>query len=434
MYYLLSIPMLAINKFPPFPIYINLLYLSIFTISLYLIGKELFGNIAGIFAASIPSAIPIIIQSRRTYLLDFPVNAMIALTCLFIVKSKGFSIIKYSILSGVFTALSILTKQFAALFIFPFILANFTVNNYKIKPNLKLLGLFIVAFLILLIPYFLVNSSEIFKLFSDLQKWADVEKNPQGFTVESFRFYYDQFIYQYSLIIRLLVGISSILLLIKKENSKKLFTLWAAIVGSYILLSMNPNKDPRYSEPFVIFIAIIIAGGISSIQNSIIRRSLSSILMSYCIFSLLTLTIGWPTLNIGKYYPNPIEPSRYDWKVKQVLTDLKPEITTQATMLIIPDHPYVNCVTYGYYARLYKISLFTPCPQIIPTIVNFNDMLTNSNYVMIIDNVTSMKYMTPIYNYVVEGYKIFESEKLQFVQIHQYSLPEGLSLIVYKRL
>ena len=65
-------------------------YLLILLISTYLIGKTLYGRLAGIMAMFILFMYPLIFESFRQFQLDSPLTAMVALSMLTLIKSDYF--------------------------------------------------------------------------------------------------------------------------------------------------------------------------------------------------------------------------------------------------------------------------------------------------------------------------------------------------------
>ncbi|UCH89295.1 MAG: glycosyltransferase family 39 protein [Thermoplasmata archaeon] len=89
----------------------NVIFMIILLFSVYGIGKYLFSREVGLFAAILVSLFPIIHGLSRSFLVDFPSAAMIALSIYLLLKTEYFTNRKYSILFGLSMGLGLLTRD-----------------------------------------------------------------------------------------------------------------------------------------------------------------------------------------------------------------------------------------------------------------------------------------------------------------------------------
>lgn len=95
----------------------NAPFLAVLLISTYLLGKELFDRETGLLAAILLSFFPIVFSMSRLYRVDFALTAMVALTMLFVVRSRHMTLRKESLLAGLLLGLTALTNPSFVLFL-----------------------------------------------------------------------------------------------------------------------------------------------------------------------------------------------------------------------------------------------------------------------------------------------------------------------------
>ncbi len=144
------------------------IFLFILLIAVYLIGKRIMGPKAGLLSVFIVAMYPIIFNHMKTYTLDLPLTAMVALGMLFLLLSENFTKLRYSLLFGLSCGLGFLTKDGFPLYIIaPFIVSviqgirgqNIDGNRRKIlmwlgNSKRNLFFLLSIVFLIS-IPYYI---------------------------------------------------------------------------------------------------------------------------------------------------------------------------------------------------------------------------------------------------------------------------------------
>jgi len=98
---------------------VNSLYLAIFLLSIYMIGRKVWGWKEGLLAAFLVSAFPMIYAMSRYTYIEFALTAMVTLSIYLLLMSEGFTHRGYSLLFGLSLGLGMLTKWTYALFVLP---------------------------------------------------------------------------------------------------------------------------------------------------------------------------------------------------------------------------------------------------------------------------------------------------------------------------
>ena len=190
----------------------NILFLAILLFSVYGIGKKLYNQKIGFLAAIFISFYPAVYSMTRTYLMDFALVAMVALSIYLLLKTDDFTNTKYSIFFGISLGLGMLTKWSFAFFISPAILfiildilikfidierikldtKSYLINSFKILFNskrtknliiLSLIGLLIMSF------WYLPNFTSFTQKLTEYSDYGELEGDAELYSFESNTFY-----------------------------------------------------------------------------------------------------------------------------------------------------------------------------------------------------------------------------------------------------
>lgn len=94
-------------------------FLAILGLSMYGIGVNLGGRPLGWACALVTLGAPVVLEHARTYFIDLPATAMLALSVLSLSRSRDFTDRRWSLLFGVSMALGVLTRWTHLLFMLP---------------------------------------------------------------------------------------------------------------------------------------------------------------------------------------------------------------------------------------------------------------------------------------------------------------------------
>lgn len=270
--------------------FVNGIYLFILLYSVFHITEELSGRKAAILSAFFIATFPAVIAFSRDYLFEFPLAALTALSYLFLIRSDSFSRRKYSILFGIFSGLSILTKTMGMIFfVLPFFYAIFTFFTTKSSSSVRknIIVSFLIAFLITLL-FYAPNFKKIFWYLFEFGYGEGSKPYTVGIpTLLSFKnwaIYLRAVTWRgISISYALLFFISGIAALFMKDKKflKGYFVVWLWLLCGYILLSLSPNKGgERYALPVLAPFAILMATHMINISLKPLR---------YCIVALAVL-------------------------------------------------------------------------------------------------------------------------------------------------
>jgi len=447
---------------------INIFYFGILLVSVYGIGKYLYNQETGLIAAVLISLYPTIVGMRRFYLIEIALVATVALSIYMLLLSENFKNRKYSIGFGIAFAISILTKWTALFFIIgPLAFAlyesmrkpadnkNLTKKEHKKRagnknsyPWINILLMGATALLISLIWY-APHISEVYKtIVWGNEYWGTTEGDPEVFSLQSIFYYVFALINSQISFVFFIVFLAGLIMALKaKQKSNNLLLSW--ILLPYIVMTLLRNKNDRYTIASIAAIAIISAYWISSLEKKKTKAIVLSIIVLLGGVQLFTLAKGIdlasdlriksPIGNIdlystGSYGTRP--PVSDDWKVEEALEGIMADSKTNPRMYgrvgylgIVPDMPYTNGLTYGYYSYMKKLPFNVISVPYFEALDPFIQNFQNFDYLIFKSGENSGDSRKKL---VKDMYDYFDQHKSSYSLVKEYNLPDSSKLTVYR--
>ncbi|MFH1597842.1 MAG: phospholipid carrier-dependent glycosyltransferase [Patescibacteria group bacterium] len=239
-----------------------LFWLLIYILSVYGIAHYLLKNRwLAILALAISLFYPLLAHFSRIYDLDFPLTAMTMASLAALIKSNGFKSRKWSILFGLATALAILTKWTAVVFILgPLI--YILIKSFKDKESRKTkkinLVILIAIILTLIAPWYLTHAKDIWKSAQATRQNIFSVPTEDLFSLDNIGYYVRKTVNSltWPLAAWSLVGLFFFI----KNRVKNGWFLLAWIVVPYLIMTfLFYSKESRYFLPVFPALAILAA-------------------------------------------------------------------------------------------------------------------------------------------------------------------------------
>ena len=273
----------------------NLFFLLILLVSVYKIGLNIYDKNTGLFCAFLVSLFPLVFGHSRVAMLDYPLMCLVTLSMYFLLKTKAFSSVLYSVLAGLMFGLAQWVKESAVLFILPslgyyFLTAYLPERKKRVFLNFLLSVLFFV--IISGIVYLRKENLQCFKIY--FTKIYYIHNKPGiYYYAKNFVNLTGPFIFFASLPLLLSY-------LINLKNRPKLLFVWFFV--PLLLFSLSPNKSLRFILPVLPAFALIIAGEIREADWLKPFRIIYSVgLGLLALLQYVFLNFGF--LKLDKYYP-----------------------------------------------------------------------------------------------------------------------------------
>lgn len=372
----------------------NILYFIILIISVYLLGKKIYGPNAGIISAYIISFYPAIFGLSRKFGLDFPLTAIVCLTLYFLLSSDEFQNRLFTLMFGINLGLGMLIKGQQIIFIIGPLLyitfKGFKNKQHKISYFLNVLIAMSLALLISSIWWFKIFLKETREVI-----WVNLLPNhislplifKDGGNILKFHLKGIILNVSWGFFVMFLTGLFFYL---KKLNKNKLFViLWLFV--SYIILAFYINFNPTillrndYRHVFPVYGAVALISAIGWLESSI-RRNIKIVLMS--LFILIGI---WQFFIVSYYscyhfvdyrYVHPPEKNNHRLIMEGFNRVIQSYNSIGKNIAIVEEDYFYNdkCVRLSYFLKIFNQEniIFLSARGVIPSQVA-DEFLSNVN-------------------------------------------------------
>ena len=357
-FYISALPVISLFGFSEHKlIFINFLYLIIFGISIFGIGKILFNERVGVFAAALTLFYPIMYALSREYLIDFSLVAMITCVQYLIFKSDGGIKKPWNIFLGIQVAFALLTKPTALIFFLPLWVYVF-LKNAKNKDDFIAFLKSISISLIICLPWYysaykdLINSISYFNNVSTM-----IEHDPVEF-IPSVMLYINMLknnLISPKLLSFFILGFIFSICSRRMRGILFMLLLWA--LPAFFVLVFIPSKDPRYIMPILPVFSLITVAGIDCLKQKIVRNILFCLILviGYLQFNNLSFNVPPFLIKEKSSYCNRV-PLKQDWKIKEILDFVYNRVGNKHIVIgMFPDWQFFNPPEFLLYTELYKL-------------------------------------------------------------------------------
>lgn len=369
---------------------VMLLFSGVLLASVYGLGKVLFDESVGLWAAFLCQVLPALYQLRLDFLLDYPLAAVVTLSffCLSVWRSFGTvetvraqrkkRVVEWLwvLAFGLSFGLALLVKQTALIFLFiPIVwLGVGSLRDRRWGRLAQLVGGLCLSVLVFG-PWYRTNW--LIVLTSGKRATIDsaiAEGEAPLNTLQAWIYYWQQLPNQVSLPL-LLVPVGALLFYwgwsrfkkgIGGQGDKVKSSLkWLAVflVGSYLLSSLNINKDSRYALPYLPALTVFLAYGLTRLSHLWGKRirwgtaALAILLMLCNLFPIAGVIGGWMTqaLSPNQYYPYMAE----EFPHKQAIAHIvQTEPYLRSTLGVLPSTAAINQHNFNYYGALQNFQVY----------------------------------------------------------------------------
>lgn len=453
-YSLISVPIIIFGN----PIQVSEVAITLFfllsIVLVYIYSYELFKNSkAAIFASFFYSFFPIIYEHSRWMILEIPLLCLILLTLIFLKKSESFTNRKNTLIFFTILSFAFLTKWLTLIYVL--IPISFEIISWVKLPDeskkgtldhiLKGIGLLIVF----VAPWYIINFSS---LFPDAKTYITPEaSDPHNlFSLNTWTFYSYIFInFQITLYSAIIAIISFIYFFVSKYKYKIFFASY--ILSIYLIFTLIPNKDWRYTMPILPLTAIIMGLFIDKLRS---RFSVAGWTMIIIVFSIIityytSLSFRFPITNeIQRAIKIPIigwidyinindnlahKYNQEDWKQKDILSAVSKDQRVWILNLVdLERFNAGNLLLQRDILNLRNVEVDSPPPSVFNSDYEIISYMAKYKYVLIakqeVGNPATRNIS--VFNQIKN---VIENGTVKYSIIQTYILPNGDDLMLYER-
>jgi 4-amino-4-deoxy-L-arabinose transferase-like glycosyltransferase len=275
---------------------VNLFFLALLMLATYGIARELVGPDYGLVAGALVSLYPLVYGLSRQLLVDFPLTTTVTLTVWLLLRAGRFDSSWRSLALGVALGFGVLSKTtFVSFVAAPLLIAAVRALKQPSRRRLLNLGLAAATPAVMAARWYLPNLSNQLRFIRFQAFAAAAEGDPQVSSLASWLYYLSaagEVQIMLPLLVALLAAIVAVVLSRRLRSDWRVWMMLAWLAVPYVLVSLQPNKDPRYSMPLLPAAAVITALGLSTIRVRLVRLACVAVLGAWACVQFAGLTVG----------------------------------------------------------------------------------------------------------------------------------------------
>ncbi len=242
----------------------NVIWIAILLSSTYAIGRRVGGRTVGLAAMLLAASYPMFVSQFKELQLDAPLAAMVALALYLLISSEGFRRRGYTLAFGVCCGLGMLTKwTFIACIAVPalyaLVLAVIADVRARTPRRVAVIGVAALLAYAICSPWYTANIQQFrIDMKANGAPQAKLEGDPAVGSFAGNTYYFFNWINQQLFLPGLaLFGAGLTTLGLKRRLRPGMAELLLAVGGMYLIFTLLPNKDARYTLPALPAIAVI---------------------------------------------------------------------------------------------------------------------------------------------------------------------------------
>lgn len=260
---------------------LNLVFVPMLALGCYLVGRLTYGSFAGMLAAIFALGAPMVLSLFHVFLLDAPLAAVTAITIWALLASDRFRDRRMSVLAGALAGVGLMVKTTAPIFLAGPVLVMLIGGGWRRWRNLALA---VTAALVVFGPWHLVQADEVTNLSGQAPGgiaagFGDDAGVSEDFIDKLAVYGWTAVNLQYFLPLLVLFAIGLVAAIREVRTRRHVPELLAGLVVAYLVFAFAISfRDPRYTLPLVVFVAVLGTGWIATSRRPLVRGAAIGVL------------------------------------------------------------------------------------------------------------------------------------------------------------
>ncbi|HEY1775859.1 MAG TPA: glycosyltransferase family 39 protein [Solirubrobacteraceae bacterium] len=294
----------------------NVVFVPLLAFGCYGVGKLAYGRRAGLLAGVLALGSPMIVSTMHEYYLDAPQAALIAVSVWALLETRHFERVRVALLAGALGGLALMTKETSVIFLAGIVL----VSAVRAGPGRRR-GMLAYAAGICVVagPWYVYHAAQLSLTLSIVGNLTpNAFQSPPVWSLASFDWYGWNLVNQQVLApAALAFGIGTALALGRLARGRGRVAasnvepeLLGGALVSYVGMTLMLHKDPRYTLPMLVYVAVLATGWIATLGHRRWRAVLSAavVVSAAAYFVGVSAGIGGPVrISLPGAQQSPIE-------------------------------------------------------------------------------------------------------------------------------
>lgn len=274
----------------------NLVFVPLLAFGCYGTAKLVGGPRAGLLAGLFGLGTPMFVSMMHEFYIDTAQAAMVAVALWAMLASRRFERLTVSVLAGALCGLALLTKQSSAVFLAGAGAAILIRGGWRNWRGVLAFG---AVFVVVAGPWYVYHWHDIIQNYQQIGQ-LDVSpvQSPPRWSLTSFGWYFWNLVNEQVLLPLTLAFIVGIVIAVRRcmkhrfSSSSLLPELLAGALVSYLGMTYLTHKDPRYTLPGLVYVAVLGTFWIAEVRRPLLRRVLTGLLVAVGIVNLFGMSTG----------------------------------------------------------------------------------------------------------------------------------------------
>lgn len=274
----------------------NVVFVPLLAFGCYGTGRIAFGPRAGVLAAIFALGTPTFASMMHEFDLDPPQTALVAVSVWALLASRRFERVGISALAGALCGLALMTKETSAIFLAGILAVIILRGGWR-----RWLGLLVFVFVLenVAAPWYIYHWEQLRGTFQSIGELVPSSlQGPPRFSGESITWYFWNVLNEQIFAPFLLAFAIGTVLAIRQCLHRRLLpsnVLPELLVGgafSYVGMTYLIHKDPRYTLPALVYVAVLSTGWIATIPCVRLRTALSAGVIAIALTNFVAVSTG----------------------------------------------------------------------------------------------------------------------------------------------
>ena len=298
-------------------ILVNLVFVPLLAAGCYLTGRLVYGRFAGMLAAIFALGTPMVLSLFHVFILDAPLAASVAITLWALLASDRFDNRRMTIAAGALAGVALMVKTTAPIFLLGPVLVMLAGGGWRQWRNI---GLGLAAALVVALPWHLFHLGDISNISGQAPGGVAAgigggDAVTSDFIDKLAAYFWNAVNLQYFVPLFILFAVGLVFAIRELRTRRHIPELLAGLAVSYLIFALAISlRDPRYTLPLVVFVAVIATGWIATVKSTEVRGAAVGLLLAAVLLNVYAaVDSGLPATKLrlpgaGPNVGNPIQP------------------------------------------------------------------------------------------------------------------------------
>ena len=274
----------------------NVVFVPLLAFGCYGTGKLVAGPRAGLLAGLFGLCTPMFVSMMHEVLIDTPQAAIVAVSVWALLASRRWERVGGSAIAGAMCGLALMTKETSVVFLAGPGLMLLIRGGWR---NWRGLLAFVAALGVIAGPWYGYHWNEIVQSYTQIgQLQVNGVQSPPRFSVRNFAWYFWNLLNQQALLPFTAAFVAGVVISIRRclrrplDADNMLPELLAGFLVSYAGMTYLTHKDPRYTLPFLVYVAVLGTCWIPQIARRGLNRALTAAVVAVAIMNFVGMSTG----------------------------------------------------------------------------------------------------------------------------------------------